>query len=477
MRKVLLTAMVSIMAICLGCQPSLPEKCDGGAKDKTTKCCDHDHGSKHDHDHGSKCDHDHGSKCDHDHGAAKAKEASTISPELKEKAIARIKEIQGTYVEKDGAIVEIDIMNKSFDPADVELIAHLSDVVKLSISSPSVNDQNFALLSKMPKLQTLNMLNCGITDEGLKSVPNFPALKALNLRGCASMTDAGMVDVAKAPKLDNLALLYTKIGDEGVIALKDMKLRALDLRGLRLTGSACQALAEMTTLESLKLRNAREIMDFSFQELKTLVNLKSLSLEDLAITDSALEILPNFTELKELVIMRTDLMDVSPIKELKNLKKLTLREMTCDLDFLSEMPQLEELFFAESIVRDEDMKFFEGLVNIKTLDLWNTQLGDEALKLFGTMPKLTTLNIKNCANISDAGIADLAKSQSLTSLNMSENGKKTGDNGEPLMSNKALDSLKGCKSLKELNVYLCPSLTEDAINDFIKARPDVNVIK
>ncbi|MBQ3352040.1 MAG: hypothetical protein IJG38_16745 [Thermoguttaceae bacterium] len=468
MRKVLLAAMVCVMAICIGCQPSLPEKCDGGAKDKSAKCCDHDHDAK--------CDHDHDAKCDHDHDKAEAKDASTISPELKEKAITRIKEIQGTYVEKDGAIVEVDIMNKSFEPADVELIAQLSDVVKLSISSPSVNDQNFALLSKMPKLQTLLMLNCGITDEGLKSVPDFPELKVLNLRGCANMTDAGMESVAKAPKLDNLALLYTKIGDEGVIALKGMKLRALDLRGLRLTGSACQALAEMTTLESLKLRNAREIMDYSFQELKTLVNLKSLSLEDLAITDSALEILPNFTNLKELVIMRTDMMDVSPIGQLKNLKKLTLREMTCDLDFLAEMPQLEELFFAESIVRDEDMKFFEGLVNIKTLDLWNTQLGDKALELFGKMPKLTTLNIKNCAKISDAGIAELAKSESLESLNLSENGKATDDDGKPLVSDKALESLKDCKSLKELNIYLCPSLTEDAIKAFTQARPDVKVI-
>ena len=460
MRKVLLAAMVCVMAICVGCQPCLPEKGEGEAPVKT--CC----GKK--------------ACCDKAKSADKApevKSASTISPELKEKAITRIKEIQGTYVEKDCAIVEVDIMNKSFDPADVELIAQLSDVVKLSISSPSVNDQNFALLSKMPKLQQLLMLNCGITDEGLKSVPDFPELKVLNLRGCASMTDAGMEYVAKAPKLDNLALLYTKIGDEGVIALKGMKLRALDLRGLRLTGSACQALAEMTTLESLKLRNAREIMDYSFQELKTLVNLKSLSLEDLAITDSALEILPNFTNLKELVIMRTDMMDVSPIKELKNLKKLTLREMTCDLDFLAEMPQLEELFFAESIVRDADMKFFEGLVNVKTLDLWNTQLGDVALKLFGTLPKLTTLNIKNCAKITDAGIAELAKSESLALLNLSENGKATGDDGEPLLSDKALESLKGCKSLKELNIYLCPSLTEGAINDFIQARPDVNVIK
>lgn len=468
MRKVLLAAMVCVMAICIGCQPSLPEKCDGASKDKSAKCCGHDHDAK--------CDHDHDAKCDHDHDKAEAKDASTISPELKEKAITRIKEIQGTYVEKDGAIVEVDIMNKSFDPADVELIAQLSDVVKLSISSPSVNDQNFALLSKMPKLQTLLMLNCGITDEGLKSVPDFPELKVLNLRGCANMTDAGMEYVAKAPKLDNLALLYTKIGDEGVIALKGMKLRALDLRGLRLTGSACQALAEMTTLESLKLRNAREIMDYSFQELKTLVNLKSLSLEDLAITDSALEILPNFTNLKELVIMRTDMMDVSPIGQLKNLKKLTLREMTCDLDFLAEMPQLEELFFAESIVRDEDMKFFEGLVNVKTLDLWNTQLGDKALELFGKMPKLTTLNIKNCAKISDAGIAELAKSETLTSLNLSENGKATGDDGNPLLSDKALESLKDCKSLKELNIYLCPSLTEDAIKAFTQARPDVKVI-
>ncbi len=469
MRKVLIAAMVCVMAICIGCQPSLPEKCDGASKDKTAKCCGHDHDAK--------CDHEHDAKCDHDHDKAEAKDASTISPELKEKAITRIKEIQGTYVEKDGAIVEVDVMNKSFEPADVELIAQLSDVVKLSISSPSVNDENFALLAKMPKLQQLLMLNCGITDEGLKSVPDFPELKVLNLRGCANMTDAGMEYVAKAPKLDNLALLYTKIGDEGVIALKGMKLRALDLRGLRLTGSACQALAEMTTLESLKLRNAREIMDYSFQELKTLVNLKSLSLEDLAITDSALEILPNFTNLKELVIMRTDMMDVSPIKELKNLKKLTLREMTCDLDFLAEMPQLEELFFAESIVRDVDMEFFKGLVNVKTLDLWNTQLGDEALTLFGTMPKLTTLNIKNCAKITDAGIAELAKSQSLASLNLSENGKATGDDGEPLLSDKALESLKGCKSLKELNIYLCPSLTEQAIGDFIQARPDVKVIK
>ncbi|MBR6436600.1 MAG: hypothetical protein IKS45_08855, partial [Thermoguttaceae bacterium] len=149
MRKVLLAAMVCVMAICIGCQPCLPEKGEGDAHAKT--CC----GKK------ACCD-----KAKSEDKAPEVKNASTISPELKEKAIARIKEIQGTYVEKDGAIVEVDVMNKSFDPADVELIAQLSDVVKLSISSPSVNDENFALLAKMPKLQQLLMLNCGITDEG-----------------------------------------------------------------------------------------------------------------------------------------------------------------------------------------------------------------------------------------------------------------------------------------------------------------------
>ena len=138
MRKVLLAAMVCVMAICIGCQPSLPEKseCDAHVK----SCC----GKK------ACCD-----KAKSEDKAPEVKDASTISPELKEKAIKRITEIQGTYDEKDGAIVEVDIMNKSFDPADVELIAQLSDVVKLSISSPSVNDQNFALLSKMPKLRQL----------------------------------------------------------------------------------------------------------------------------------------------------------------------------------------------------------------------------------------------------------------------------------------------------------------------------------
>ncbi len=405
------------------------------------------------------------------------KNKSTICPELQKKAIARIKELQGTFVEKDGAIVEVDLMNKPVIESDVELVSQLSDVTKLSLSSPAVTDVVFAKLANLPKLVNLQMLNTGITDEGLKAVPQFPALKALGMRGCAQITNQGMTYVAQAPKLDNLALLYTLITDDGVIALENMKLRALDLRGLMLSGSSCNALAKITTLESLKLRNARDIMDDSFLELKSLTNLTNLSLEDLAIGDEALNALEGMPNLKELVIMRTDLMDISALKCLKNLKKLTLREMNADLDVLAELPQLEQLFLGESLVRDKDMNFFENLKEVNTLDLWNTQLGDQALELFASFPKLKVLNIKNCGKITDAGINLLAKSGSLESLDLSENGKALDDNGKPMFTDKSLESLQNCKTLKSLNINLCPSLTQEAIDAFAKARPDVKLTR
>ena len=401
---------------------------------------------------------------------------STVDQDLVNKMIARVKEFDGKLELKDGALIAIDLMDKPATQDDVKLIAQMSDLKKLTLWGQNIDNESVKLLSVLPKLENLTFMKTAIDDEGLAILPEFKALKALNLRGCDKITDAGMVHVAKIPNLENLALLYTLINDEGIVNLQDLKLRALDVRGLTtLTGTSLDVMVKMTTLESLKLRNNMMFMDFNIGVLGALKNLKSLSLEDLQITEEGLKFVGELPNLQELVLMRMNFFNLDVLAGMTGLKRLTLRDMPINsenVEFLKNLTNLEQLIMDECSIDDKGIEYLAGMDKLNLLSIWHNSITSAGLKTIAALPSLKTLTITDIPTISDEGIIALSESKTLELLKMGNNGKAVGEDGKPLVSDKSLEALQNCKSLKEIVANLCPSLTDEAKAAFRKARPD-----
>ncbi len=401
---------------------------------------------------------------------------STVDKALVDKMIARVKKFDGKYELKDGALVMIDLLDKPATQEDVALIAQMSDLKKLTLWGQNINNESVKALEALPNLENLTFMKTAIDDEGLAFLPNFKSLKALNLRGCDKITDAGMAHVAKIPNLNNLALLYTLINDDGIVNLKGLKLRALDVRGLTtLTGTSLDVIAQMTTLETLKLRNNMMFMDFNIGVLKSLTNLKSLSLEDLQITEQGLEFVGDLQNLQELILMRMNFFDLNVLGKLTGLKRLTLRDMPINSDnveFLKNLTNLEQLIMDECSIDDKGIEYLSEMKKLADLSIWHTQITSAGLKMIAELPSLKALTITDIQTISDEGIIALSQSKTLKLLKMGNNGKAVGEDGKPLVSDKSLEALQNCKSLKEIVANLCPSLTAEAKAAFRKPRPD-----
>ena len=60
------------------------------------------------------------------------------------------------------------------------------------------------------------IVHTSINDAGLAPLAGFQALTDLGLHGCHEVTDAGMRYLRGLPNLENLDLVLTHVGDEGV---------------------------------------------------------------------------------------------------------------------------------------------------------------------------------------------------------------------------------------------------------------------
>ena len=192
-------------------------------------------------------------------------------------------------------------------------------------------------------------------------------------------------------------------------------------------------------------------------------------IKEVEITDSAME------EAIRLHLA-VDSSKVLYTNDLWSLTYFTVPEGAEDLSALSYMTFMEDL--AIESVPSGQLNYLSSLVNLTSLQIRDTSVSADELKLIGSLPKLERLTISDCGLTTAAG---LEGASSLVYLDLSQN---TIRNLDPLMSmpnlqevylqNNAVDDLSVLSSLsglKKLNVsynlltsmtpvYNCTTLTE-----------------
>ncbi len=184
-------------------------------------------------------------------------------------------------------------------------------------------------LKCLKKLTYLDMCNCGPSDEEMAQLRSeFPQTKVvwmLNLGYWEVRTDIKAFSMAQVHEHEGVR--FIKIGNES-------------RRYRRVSNEEIAKLRYCTDIEALDLGHAYMITDISF--------------------------IREMPKLRFLVISMTKTLDISPIRELKNLVFLEMFEMDItDVSVLYDLPQLEYLNC--SFVRIEDIKPLLSLTNLKRL--------------------------------------------------------------------------------------------------------------
>lgn len=221
---------------------------------------------------------------------------------------------------------ELRVEGPKVTAAGFKNLAPLTKLKKLTLMScPGINGEAMAALSGMTDLEELELIYCGaIKPEAAAHLKGLTGLKKLRFE---SVTDEALAGIAGLPKLEDLQLFYTSVGDAGLKHLAGLKtLKTLNLMNTRVTDAGLEHLAGLTAIKSLNLGKT-QVKGEGLKHLAGLPELTNLSLFETPLTDAGLKHLAGLTGLRELGISGTAVTDAG-VAQLKGLTGLTGLDLT-----------------------------------------------------------------------------------------------------------------------------------------------------
>ncbi|KXI63388.1 internalin [Bacillus cereus] len=220
---------------------------------------------------------------------------------------------------------------------------------------------DYSALKYMPNLKSLTVANAKIKDPSF-----FTSLKQLKHLALRGNEFSDVTPLVKMDNLDSLDLSNNKITN--VAPLIEMK----NVKSLYLSGNQIEdvtALAKMEQLDYLNLANNKitNVAPLSALKNVTYLTLAGNQIEDI----KPLYSLP----LKDLVLTRNKVKDLSGIEQMKQLEELWIgKNEIKDVTPLSKMTQLKQLHLPNNELKD--ITPLSSLVNLQKLDLEANYISD-----------------------------------------------------------------------------------------------------
>lgn len=322
-------------------------------------------------------------------------------------------------------------------PEDIALFGKLTDLKKLQILNCRIlNDEMAGGLSGLKNLTSLSLTNTVLNDETVSMIAkSFPHLVELDLSSNTNMSSGVPKILAGIPKLQRLMLVQNKINDISALQFEKLQdLRLLDLRGNMEAGDmTLEVVGALPKLVAFKHRSTA-VNDSGVESLSKSTSLRSLLMQDFAITDQSGPHLAKLSNLAELEVFRCQGFGTEGLLALKGLPltRLTLRDLPNvydqGFDVFDDLPKLQRLYLHElPSISDAGLAHLKNLSALELLDIWEIpQMTDATLDVIAGLPNLKTLSIRS-TGITDAAIDKILSLKGLTSLTLKDNGSVSKD--------------------------------------------------
>ncbi|QEG23256.1 leucine-rich repeat domain-containing protein [Mariniblastus fucicola] len=282
--------------------------------------------------------------------------------------------------------------------------------VKL-FNSSSINDSAARDLGRIKSLESVDLTNTAITDEGLSELGSLPNLKKLILEDCEMITGETFAEFQFPEELVELNLSDAlKIDDLGLSELK-----------------------RFTSLEHLRMYRNHAVLGKGFECLASLQKLKTLSCPETSINDQHLQLLAGIDSLEMIWLpgcKRVSGRGIDALSKSQGCKKLSLNECrkidSPDFEVLAKFEQLEELYIAETRIRNEGLELLCQLKKLKVLNiggnLWLEDVAIEKLK-DSSVEKLIATDLPR---LTDAAFESASEMRNLVNLCVSADSTMNG---------------------------------------------------
>lgn len=296
---------------------------------------------------------------------------------------------------------------------------------------PRCTDENAAHLSRsFPLLEQLSLERPLLTAAGCARLAMLPRLAYVSVHHA---TDDNMAFLPRLPALRSLAVVN-------------------NLMGNHITDSGMQCLSHLTALQGFTfLTSSKSITDESFAAFSGLKQLSDLfvSVVSPSISDDGLQyishlpltqlqlnifesgitpegssrFLSSLNQLRDLIVSGTWLTDGSfSGAELPILTTLVLNHChkltDAGLEHVWQLPALHSVTLTHLTISDAAFENAACCTSLHTLELDSLRVSCLGLYQITRLPNLNVLKLKNCANVSDAGLACLADARTLQELQL-----------------------------------------------------------
>jgi Leucine-rich repeat (LRR) protein len=308
-------------------------------------------------------------------------------------------------------------------------------VRKLNLANSKLNDEQLQVLVGMfPKVTELDMGSCLITDHGIQALTQLH-LTSLSMANCNKITGISVALLAtKFPKLVRVDLsgAVTDVPEEHFEHFKNLfSLKSLSLAFAKHVGEKTLAIIgnHLVKLRTLDLQHCPHVEHHGVQHLGKLKKLRSLNLSHTQIEDHTVAVVQNMPKLKSFSIERCLIGDEG-IQHLANHKALqhvglavlpiTNKAMKIIGNHLPRLTSLDMAHCAN--ITDEGIEALHSLPKLKKLSLNGILLGDRSLRAIAQHHlRLKTLIISSCESFTYEGVQALESLLHLSSLDVSNN--------------------------------------------------------
>jgi Leucine-rich repeat (LRR) protein len=204
----------------------------------------------------------------------------------------------------------------SFGDAGLRFVEPLANLESLEFDDcPKITDAALPLLSGFTRLRSLSLQGTSVTDAGMPELARLQKLEGLSLQD-TTVSDAGLAYVAQLQNLDALTLgtsgvngRSARITDRGLLELARLpKLKLIWLWDVEMTDAAVETLCSMPQLSMIWLACPHATAD-EVRRLRLLTGLFRLSLADANLGDEVVDALLELPVLEKLYLDRSRITD------------------------------------------------------------------------------------------------------------------------------------------------------------------------
>jgi hypothetical protein len=321
-------------------------------------------------------------------------------------------------------------VNGDASNAAIAELLKLDDVRSLQLLRGKYTADCLDTISQLKSLQDLNLKDLAVDDSGLAKLSGLRALRMLGLRLAGSLTDEGLAQLKKMP-LGTLRLsgVTDRITEKGYQELASLpELGSLSLDGDSITDESLRRLSESKTLTELTL-SGKGFSDDGLKSLAAMEHLQRLTLTDERITAEGIRHLSRAPQLKALSLLGCPKIDDSVLAAVGQMPALEILavvggSLTDDgLAQLNALIELRWLLLKSDTITGSGLASLTDLRQLAVLSVTGASVSNEVFAHVSQFPKLQMLRVGtgkrgDKAAITEEGLKRIGNAPSLDRLTL-----------------------------------------------------------